>query len=211
MDLFGTEAEALSRVREMRLESIETAIGVPAKAWAGRCYEIACRAVRAKAVDGSPRYGHWLGPVAKGIRFDNSYPFQRHGWIEKGDGAIVDPTRWVFEGAQPYVYVGRNDHYDAGGNRLREFMERPCPPFMPDDQSFTVRLPAEVEGMLPPNALTSFAKESATVSFPQLVWLANLSLNRLGDFARPVYREIERVGMRALIPLDNRTAVLGEK
>ena len=37
-----------------------------------------------------------------------------HTWIEKLDGTVVDPTRWVFEGVWPYIYEGPRDWYDKG-------------------------------------------------------------------------------------------------
>lgn len=32
--------------------------------------------------------------------------FCRHGWVELEDGCVLDPTRWVFEHVEPYIYVG---------------------------------------------------------------------------------------------------------
>ncbi len=91
------------------VEQCEAAIGIPAKEWPGRCYEIACAILDAGLVEGRPVYGHWLGRVDRnapvfGERAGQA--FQRHGWIETEDGEVIDPTRWVFENARPYIFEG---------------------------------------------------------------------------------------------------------
>lgn len=98
------------------LAECETAIGEPANAWAGRCYEISCKIVKAGLIDGGEAvYGHWVGPVHPESRFANrrGLPFVLHGWIQLEDGCVIDPTRWVFEHVEPYLYVGEPpDHWN---------------------------------------------------------------------------------------------------
>jgi len=95
---------------DLTVEAVEKAIGIPASKWHGRCYEIACRIVTAKLVDGAAVYGHYKGLVAKtgywASRRDQL--FQRHGWIvldEDKDGRFLDPTRWSFEDKKPYLHI----------------------------------------------------------------------------------------------------------
>lgn len=103
----------------MRLPTLaecEKAIGEPASAWVSRCYEISCKIVEAKLVRGEAVYGHWTGPVHKDSHFARyaSAPFIRHGWILLEDGRVLDPTRWVFEAAEPYLFVAEPpDHWSV--------------------------------------------------------------------------------------------------
>ena len=90
-----------------KLEECEKALGEKAEAWVARCYEISCRIVAAGLVKGVAVYGHWLGPVHPKSHFAGKpRPFVQHGWILTDDGEVLDPTRWVFEAAKPYLYVG---------------------------------------------------------------------------------------------------------
>jgi len=103
-------------VEKLTVADVENAIGVPVKDWSGQCYAVACAILRAKLLKGRPAYGHWIGDVHPKSPFyeRTRVPFQRHGWIvveERGPhaerpGLIVDPTRWVFEAKEPYIFVG---------------------------------------------------------------------------------------------------------
>lgn len=95
------------KVDDLTIEIVEKAIGIPARKWTARCFEIACLIVRAKLVDGVPVYGHYKGPVATtGFWAERrGQSFQRHGWIVLDDDRILDPTRWSFEDKDPYLHL----------------------------------------------------------------------------------------------------------
>ena len=94
-------------------------IGVELSDWPGKCYAVACQMLKAKVVKGRPAYGNYHGPVVASSMFFGK-TVVRHGWIERADGMIVDPTRWVFEGVEPYIYEGLPSmEYDEGANLLR--------------------------------------------------------------------------------------------
>lgn len=122
---------------------------------------------------------------------------------------VIDPTRYVFEGREPYVYVGVIDYYDAGGNAWREVLQRPLPKYDPEDQHVTLDTwkfsrPAHefVIGEL-------FAGR-ARITMPMIAWLANLPLRRLEIHANPIYRAIAEIPYcAALIPIDNWQLVMG--
>lgn len=91
------------------LAACEKALGEKAATWVARCYEISFRIVKAGLVKGEAVYGHWLGPVHSKSHFADrgtKLPFVQHGWILLEDGRVLDPTRWVFEAKEPYLYVG---------------------------------------------------------------------------------------------------------
>jgi hypothetical protein len=174
------------------LKKVEAVLG-PAHTWAGRCYAIAKQMVEKGLVKGKARYGHWLGPVVKGTIF--SYrPIIQHGWIVVGD-KIVDPTRWVFEGVKPYIYYGKNDYYDVGGNTLREkMMGAPLP-----QSGKKCNLP------LPSKSKEYFLSLLGAKEFwtSDLFWLGNLSLNILGIHAKALYTALKKIGRPAVVPIDN--------
>ncbi len=197
------------------LKQAEATLGEPAKAWEGRCYEIACRFVERKLVKGIAVYGHWIGPIAKGTLFDRGLPFAHHGWVLLPDKRVLDPTRWVFEAREPYLYVGSADHYDEGGNQWREALSPQAPEFDEFDRIFDLTneiLPTQawnyVEQLL---GLYRYyddpAYEPGTVSQGQLSWLANRSPERLGPHAPAIYRALFALGRGALIPIDNKRLV----
>lgn len=96
------------------LQECVKAVGEPATAWKGRCYEIACKIVdaglvsRKRGLDGAAVYGHWLGPISPRSHFADrrGMAFIQHGWIYvESHNMVIDPTRWVFEARTPYLYV----------------------------------------------------------------------------------------------------------
>lgn len=175
-------------------------IGIPVKEWDGACYAIACTFVRCGVVKGKPAYGHWRGPISPKSSFAGrgALGFVHHGWIELPNQKICDPTRWVFEAVKPYIYVGYNDYYDAGGNVFREeIMEQP-PAFNPTEK--VVSFPSITTAV-------SFLG-SPPYCFGQLFWLANLPLPYLGEDAKKIYTALKNASFGALVPIDNYRMVM---
>lgn len=101
------------------IPQIEFLINLSVEDWKGNCYAVAQACLTTGVVKGKAEYGIWEGPIAEGSYFEN-YPIARHGWVRLPDGRIWDPTRWVFENVEPYIYVGPDDYYDFGASRLRK-------------------------------------------------------------------------------------------
>ncbi len=166
----------------MNPQEIAKKINLPVEDWPGRCHEVACLIVAAKLVRGKPIYGHYHGDIHPDSIFGGR-PFTHHGWITRKT-TLVDATRWVFECADPYIYVGPKDDpdYDPGGNRLRKMMLNPPPSFNAEQKMFE----------LPPG-LATFAQlllgeQRSAICSQQVMWLASLPLDALGDQAEPLYR-----------------------
>jgi hypothetical protein len=188
------------------IHDISEEIGIPVSCWPGQCYAIACLLVERDIVDDEAVYGHWLGPVhpeSEPFGARRHLPFQNHGWVLRPNGSIVDPTRWVFEAAQPYVYEGPPDFYDEGGDAWRSSAARPFPAGegtivldLQGDAGQHVRNLAVRAGspMLP-----------WTLNMAQVFWLANLPFADLEPFAVELYEAIARSKAgAAAIPIDNR-------
>lgn len=177
--------------------------------WRGQCHYAATMLVQFGIVQGHVRYGNWMGPIHPDCPEFGGRTFTHHGWIELEDGSIVDPTRWVFEHVEPYVYEGPNDHYDAGGNVVREAIQGRTPPtFNPSKQTYLLSVPLE---------LLDFFYEQCdddgmvVLDIDQLFWVANLSPRVLGGNAGAaiLYRELDRLEMGMLVPIDNWRMVMG--
>jgi hypothetical protein len=179
-------------------------IDVPTSHWPGNCYSIASAIVKAHLVKGRAVHGHWLGPIAEDSFFADrrGLRFTGHGWIVLADGRVLDPTRWVFEAVEPYLYLGESGpEYDEGGDKLRRAMTKPPPPWtrevaMPPPLKLTRPAAAHVTRLLGKAA-------GPTLSRDQLFWLANLPFATLEPHAAAIYYAIERIGRGALVPIDN--------
>jgi hypothetical protein len=178
----------------------EAALDWPAPKWKGYCHTIACRLIECGLVTGHARYGFYYGPVATGSYFSPTAPFHRHGWIELPDRRhIVDPTRWVFEDQPPYLFLGPYTcQYDPGMQRLRWAQLKPCPGRLPGDQLFDLNLsPAAAQHL---SDMTGFG---TAFSYAELFWIANLPIGMLGVHCTEIFKELARIGHKALIPIDN--------
>jgi hypothetical protein len=189
------------------VEQVETALGSSAAEWEGRCYEIACAMIARDVVKGIPRYGHWLGPIDPECMFADSIGlgFCQHGWVECSGNIIVDPTRWVFEGVEPYIYQAPDfdGWYDVGGNQFRSSLRRPCPEF--DD---SVRVFDFPEGALGVFIAAQLPGNQAKVSAQQVHWLATADPEFYGDWLQDVYDWITAIGCEAFVPIDNYKRVM---
>lgn len=191
------------------LPEIEKRLGLPAEQWKGHCHEIAALISDVFDIDCRLCYGHWHGTVVTESPLYRAWaPFARHGWLELPDGRVYDPTRWVFEGKEPYVYVGPNDFYDEGGDALRQALESVKP--VPGPDADPRKVPLRITDL---GARDFVAKIFDTVpedlNLHQVFYLANLSRRTLGAHILPIYRAIVDAGQGMAIPIDNQLLVLG--
>ena len=194
------------------VKMVEKVLGMEASKWKDKCHQIACAMLDAGLVAGVERYGHYYGPVSPGYS-RRALPFQRHGWIETPDGQVIDPTRWVFEMVEPYIYHGPGDDYDAAKQRMRAEQVGPYPgPHDPASESKnltasqreaqrkTVQLNMNSQARTHLGELTG--GHVASFSVNQVYWLAHLPLAWLGEHAPAIYGAIAKAGYKAMIPFD---------
>lgn len=202
----------------LKPQEVAALIGVPVKDWRGNCHGIATLMVQHKVVPGRAVYGFYLGPVAKTSMFHGRGPFQRHGWILDGE-IVIDPTRWVFEDAKPYIYIDHlSEQYDEGMQGVREALMRPPPgPEGPleglKEQKEPRRLPGLSEGA--EAALTSLfingRRPDRKLTDAQLFWLANVSYRLLVPYNWEVYRGLKKLGRESWVPIDNMMKAKAER
>ncbi len=189
-------------------EDIAEMIGIPVESWPGNCYAIATQMVATDIIEGRAVHGHWLGDVAPDSMFYRRFTdagIVPHGWIEDFSvGMIVDPTRWVFEAVEPYIFEGDDEFYDEGGDELRSMMEGQAPLWTPDDEHERYSLQG-----LPESIIVALGRPP-DVTTAQTFWLANLSRVSLGEDIEAVYHWLIEHDREALIPIDNRRKILGD-
>src|SRR5882672_10621556 len=155
---------------------IAAIINFPLEKWPGKCSGVANACLQANVVKGRLCYGHYVGPIAKTGHFAGR-PFTHHAWIELRGGRIWDPTRWVFEDVEPYIYVGTNDHYDFGGNAVNEAFRPPYPATGPTERPLFLKLSKPVRIGI--GALTGQTDWDGWATPGQIHWLANINIARL--------------------------------
>jgi hypothetical protein len=187
---------------------IAKAIKLPVKEWPGNCFYVATQCVLKKVIKGTPRYGHWLGPVDSKSMFakNKAVGFARHGWVEVG-ARIFDPTRWVFENVKPYIYFGKNDFYDIGGNAFRIATRSDPPAFSPTENQVVLGVPLKVHAFIK-RLLADPFQNRIEYSKGQIFWLANCSPDELHPYAKEIYRALIKSNCGACIPYDNRLLIL---
>jgi hypothetical protein len=205
------------------LDVVAAAIDVSVNAWPGRCMEIATKlhqtgllqSIEEKFGKLYPRYGSYVGWISPSSIFGNRPSAPNHGWLESFNGFVIDPTRWVFFASAPELWVDSIDNYDLGGSatRLRSHGARVAnPPALADISSEDRVVDLSV---LSPQALKTVAGILRDKTVPtykklaknQLFWLANTSLEHLGEDAPEIYRTLTSSGHGGLIPLDLKTYV----
>lgn len=192
----------------LNIEEIEKIIGSKVEDWKGNCYGISCSLVEHGIIKGKAVFGKYYGQVSPNSMFHGK-PHQQHGWIRTADGKIFDPTRWVFESVEPYIYESTTDNkdYDEGANILRELFKRPAPSFNPEARSIEVDN-KEINLIL--NVLLQEKKQSNIVTMEQIAWCASLSINQLNDFAFPFFSWLDSKKLSVLAPIDNFKLVLNK-
>lgn len=200
------------------LRELARVSGKPPKEWEGNCFLMASHMVNHNLIDGAAVYGHWVGPVVPNSIFFKKKTlssFVQHGWVRNSQAdpseRIIDPTRWVFEGKRPYIYIGPSDHYDEGGNQFRRTVYTTAPTLGPSSELVTLtRLPMAAWKRIQHVLTTcgSFAENPVrTVSLAQLFWIANQPPDVFLEHTPAIYLCFERIGRRALIPIDNQRMV----
>lgn len=189
--------------------AIAQAIGLPIERWTGNCFAVATKVVGTKLVTGTAVYGHWRGPIDPDSHFATRrhVGFVQHGWVVGAGafaGLIVDPTRWVFEAALPYVWTGPADarEYDEGGNGERAL--RRGPPPAADGDTILLRLPKRIATTVLAQGVGVRTRDGVALTRRQLAWLVSGPFDALAPHTAHVYRATVAAGMGVLIPIDNR-------
>jgi hypothetical protein len=140
----------------------------------------------------------------------------RHGWIlDEITGEVIDPTRWVFENVDPYIFVGTDTdgHYDRGNTGFQEIMfnNRPVPEYDSQDSQLSMTSLDTFDREVLRNILRDHRPMNDFMSMSKLqyFYLANAPISILGPTAKPMFQLLVDNKLGALIPIDIRDMVLG--
>ena len=155
-------------------------------------------------INGKLRYGHYTGPIHPNSLFKKNIGigFCQHGWVELTDNQIFDPTRWVFENVNPYIYVGKNDYYDVGGNKFREASRKEPPEYLDTDKKKEVNIPLDLKNFIN-EILKDTRKETNDYTLRQLMYLGNTPPRLLEPFGKEIFTILKDNHLKGFIPIDN--------
>jgi len=196
----------MEKLKQITVPEVEAAIGRDSGQWVGNCYAIACQILAAGLVDGRAAYGHYHGPIEEGTVFYGKAPLVRHGWIETDDGGIIDPTRWVFEAASPYIYYTPqgNPDYDEGGQQFQLSMMRPRPDYDPRSPQYSV---PEKYWPVFSDFLGIDKPRDHQISREELFWVANLPVVLMWERGAFLLEALEAMNLQVIMPIDNQTII----
>lgn len=176
----------------------------PRESMPSNCYAAACALVDLLGNGARAAYGMWSGQDVRHPDRD----FHRHGWVVH-DGRILDPTRWVFEGKDPYIWKGAESSrdYDEGMERLKQAIcgDRPPPARDPKEMKFLAHWTLETESLL--KDLFEDDRDLCWMYLGELFWLANLTPKVMRPHIREIYDYLKEIGQSVLIPIDYRNLV----
>jgi hypothetical protein len=166
--------------------------------------------LRTRGVPCRLRRGFWHGDDRRESRAGCA--FQQHSWVEARPGGIVftvDPTQWVFTGAEPGIAIAEDDlRYDGEGRLVEEAAARAAGNYEAPDR----------EGDLSPSKLSDDACEALSLladrdrsgwTPAELYWAAHLHPSRLGRAAAgEIQAAIGKAGGAAMIPNEFRMDVI---
>lgn len=188
------------------LAMVVAASGLPLEAWAGNCHGVATAVLESGILkerwpNARVMRGHFLGEIApEGYFGRRSRAVQQHSWIRLEERVVLDPTRFAFDGREPYVFIGSDEDYDLAGQHLRQLCrpDRPCPSAGKDEARTHLRLGNAATA----HVLDLTGLDELRLAHNQLFWLANLPLVALAPHAREIHDALAAEKAKAFIPID---------
>jgi hypothetical protein len=185
------------------IEKVSKEIDWNVDKWVANCYAVSSAIVDAGLIQGKAVFGKYHGFINENSFFKKS-TFTNHGWILTKDGKIIDPTRWVFENTNPYIYIcdSDNNDYDQGSNVIKNILSslQNVPVF--DDSLRVITIDnEEIEHYF--SELLGKEKIPHKISINQILSIASSSVNTLGCAAKPIFTWLNEKGLSAFVPIDN--------
>ena len=153
--------------------------------------------------------GHWIGIDAR----HNSRTVQQHSWTkvripDNNVEFIVDPTQWVFTGANPSLCIVDSDdeRYDVGGYAMKkaicekkEFPER-------KGNLFKTKFSDSTKKWLSSQS----DRDWSAWSTDEIFILANMDPREMGGHQKEIFKAIAGQGHKGFIPLEGWALAMGE-
>ena len=183
---------------DLTIEDLEKCADLPVRKWHGLCRKMAA-ATHSIIKTGRWVWGDYLGLIDKNGYYGERSKLNRiigHAWILLDDERALDPTRWVFEHVDPYIYIGNADDYDEVGNDFRTLFNRSCPTA---DKGRLVNLKTSASNAALFERLTTTPFDKLTIQ--QLAWIATTPYDELGSNAVLIYETLVANDLKTLIPI----------
>lgn len=194
------------------LDSVCDKMNFPLSEWAGQCYAVSVSLLDYGIIKGYARYGSYTGYIdPESMFYDECHEsgVSRHGWIELEDGTIVDPTRWVFEHKEPYIYVGKNDCYEADpytSYDIHRQHEKP-PVYKKSSTNVVLSISDSARHMM--HKVLREDRDENSFTRAQLFWLCKANPIEYGVYRVEIYEALKKAGMRPHILEINWNIVMG--
>ena len=162
------------------------------------CYSVAV--VLAKMLGGvaRPVYGQYAG---KSVLRET--PMHRHGWVQVRRG-IIDPTRFAFEGVDPYIWTGgiRGDDwfYDEGGWTFSGDWNR-VPPPRGDEKLKKMKWDKNTAKAIS-DIVFGDGRNCMKLTVPEIWIVAHTPPPKLGVLLAPTYKGLKAGGHMAMVGED---------
>lgn len=132
--------------------------------------------------------------------------FYRHAWLLINEKYIVDPTRWVFHGKLPKMYICEKNNridYDEAMVKFRSQISRPFPESKGNTSTpVTFNWSFEMNSLI--QTLTMKKENFNQMYMNQVLWLGNLPPDVLGHLKNEMYEVFKTMGFMAFVPVDYR-------
>jgi len=168
------------------------------KTWPDNCYAVATALVELLPKNARTAYGFWYGTDKR----NPERPLSRHGWA-KFNGKILDPTRWVFEKKEPYLFVCKEDkckEYDEGMTEFKEAFERPAPERDKTQRIMSFKWTTNEAAFL--TNLFGERRDWGKMSMGEYFWLANKQPKRILPIISSFYKQLKKQNSIGIVPID---------
>jgi hypothetical protein len=181
--------------------------------WPLNCYAVSCNIFKYINIQNAvPVYWKWFWFVSKYSPFDNWVC--NHWWIEFVDEnnkiIIIDPTRWVFEWLEPYIYVWYNSsEYDRAWQKfqmlMRENWFKEIPLFdMNKDKKIEISFWKEIDDFIYKNI---FNEKYNFYFMKNIFYLANTPIVNLQPYEKIIFHILIEKWYSSYIPEDTKELV----
>lgn len=170
------------------------------ESWPNNCYAVATALVDLLPLTARTAYGFWYGTDVR----NPGEELSRHGWALL-NGFVLDPTRWVFEQREPYLFVQKTSkakEYDEGMTQLREAFEHSSPKRDLSQKQFAFKWDLDETTFL-----TNLFGESRSwniLTCEECFWIANKPPKRILPIVESFYKQLKGYDLLALVPIDFR-------
>lgn len=150
-------------------------------------------------------YGKWLWYTSENSVFECGV--SNHWWLEityDKKVIVIDPTRWVFEDIEPYIYINiKTDEYDRAWQEFQIMMRQnktnKIPEEIPDDDIIDISFWKDIDIFIYEKVLEN---KHSNFTKRNLLYIANTPIKYLWWYEKTIMNTLIDNWFRAFIPVD---------